>query len=70
MRRDKEIAETRLEVTQGESLRIKQKCESMKRQMTDLQAALQEERDRAQVRLFVEKGGRDVKIELNQLFVR
>ncbi|XP_071835519.1 nucleoprotein TPR-like isoform X3 [Apostichopus japonicus] len=48
LRREKEIAETRLEVTQGESLRIKQKCDSMKRQVSELQEALQEERGRAE----------------------
>ena len=49
LRKEKEIAEARLEVTQAESLRVKQRTEHLERQVEELNRALTEERQNAQV---------------------
>uniref|UniRef100_A0A8C5Q972 Nucleoprotein TPR n=1 Tax=Leptobrachium leishanense TaxID=445787 RepID=A0A8C5Q972_9ANUR len=49
VRREKEIAETRFEVAQVESLRYRQRIEHMEREMDELQESLNAEREKVQV---------------------
>ncbi|XP_051511668.1 nucleoprotein TPR-like isoform X2 [Myxocyprinus asiaticus] len=49
VRREKEIAESRFEVVQGESLRHRLRVEHLERQLKDLQESLRAERERMQV---------------------
>ncbi|XP_064188203.1 translocated promoter region b, nuclear basket protein isoform X2 [Anguilla rostrata] len=49
VRREKEIAETRFEVAQVESLRHRQRAEHLERQLRELQDSLNAERERLQV---------------------
>ncbi|KAJ7986463.1 hypothetical protein DPEC_G00340150 [Dallia pectoralis] len=49
VRREKEIAETRFEVAQGESLRYRLRVEHLERELRDLQENLSAERERLQV---------------------
>ena len=50
LRREKEIAESRFEVSQAESIRLTQKCEQVEKQLEEAQENLSGERARAQVR--------------------
>lgn len=49
MRREKEIAESRFEVVQGESLRHRLRVEHLERELKDVQESLSAERERMQV---------------------
>lgn len=51
VRREKEIAESRYEVAQGESLRHRLRVEHQERELKELQDSLNAERERMQVRL-------------------
>ncbi|CAH1255216.1 TPR [Branchiostoma lanceolatum] len=48
IRREKDIAETRFEVTQAESVRYQQRLEQLERQLTEAQQALGDERSRTE----------------------
>ncbi|RXN06352.1 nucleo TPR-like isoform X1 [Labeo rohita] len=50
VRREKEIAESRFEVVQGESLRHRLRVEHLERELKDVQESLNAERERMQVR--------------------
>lgn len=52
LRREKEIAETKLEVIQSEANRLKQQRETLERQLRETNAALAEERERSQVNIW------------------
>ena len=52
MRKEKEIAEARLEVIQAEANRYKQQNDYMDKQLQDTNKALAEERNQAQVSYF------------------
>lgn len=57
IRREKEIAETRFEVAQVESLRYRQRVELLERELQELQDSLNAEREKVQVRaLSVDRG--------------
>jgi len=49
VRREKEIAESRFEVVQGESLRHRLRVEHLERELKDVQESLSAERERMQV---------------------
>lgn len=49
MRREKEIAESRFEVAQGESLRHRLRVEHLERELRELQESFSAERERMQV---------------------
>ena len=49
IRREKEIAETRFEVAQVESLRYRQRVELLERELQELQDSLSAEREKVQV---------------------
>lgn len=49
IRREKEIAETRFEVAQVESLRYRQRVELLERELQELQDSLNAEREKVQV---------------------
>ncbi|XP_077991395.1 nucleoprotein TPR-like [Glandiceps talaboti] len=49
IRREKDIAEAKCEVAQAESIRHKQKCEHLEKQLEETHGNLQEERERSQV---------------------
>lgn len=49
MRREKEIAESRFEVAQGESLRFRLRVEHLERELKEVQDSLSAERERMQV---------------------
>jgi nucleoprotein TPR len=49
IRREKEIAETRFEVAQVESLRYRQRVELLERELQELQDSLNVEREKVQV---------------------
>lgn len=49
MRREKEIAESRFEVAQGETLRYRLRVEHLERELKEVQDSLSAERDRMQV---------------------
>ncbi|XP_070555151.1 nucleoprotein TPR-like [Ptychodera flava] len=49
MRRDRDIAETKCEVAHAESVRHKQKCDYLERELDETKKNLQEERERSQV---------------------
>lgn len=51
VRREKEIAESRFEVVQGESLRHRLRVEHLERELKDVQESLSAERERMQVGL-------------------
>lgn len=51
VRREKEIAESRFEVAQGESLRHRLRVEHLERELKDLQENLNAEREKMQVRM-------------------
>lgn len=53
IRREKEIAETRFEVAQVESLRYRQRVEHLERELQELQDSLNAEREKVQVWLNV-----------------
>lgn len=53
IRREKEIAETRFEVAQVESLRYRQRVEHLERELQELQDSLNAEREKVQVRLGI-----------------
>lgn len=52
LRREKDIAETKLEVIQSEANRLKQQRETLERQLRETNAALAEERERSQVNIW------------------
>ncbi|XP_071964047.1 nucleoprotein TPR-like isoform X2 [Antedon mediterranea] len=49
LRREKEIAETRYELVQAETVRFKQRCNLLEHRLEETQKALTEERERSQV---------------------
>ena len=49
LRREKDIAETRAELAQSESLRLRQKCDHLERQYEEAHRNLTGERERTQV---------------------
>lgn len=49
MRREKEIAESRYEIAQGESLRYRLRVEHLERELTEVQDSLSAARERMQV---------------------
>lgn len=53
IRREKEIAETRFEVAQVESLRYRQRVEHLERELQELQDSLNAEREKVQVWLDI-----------------
>lgn len=53
IRREKEIAETRFEVAQVESLRYRQRVEYLERELQELQDSLNAEREKVQVWLDI-----------------
>lgn len=53
IRREKEIAETRFEVAQVESLRYRQRVEHLERELQELQDSLNAEREKVQVWLGI-----------------
>ncbi|XP_064604367.1 nucleoprotein TPR-like [Liolophura sinensis] len=71
LRREKEIAETKLEVIQSEANRLKQQRETLERQLRETNAVLTEERERSQISVQTAQQHADLmrKVENHNLLV-
>ncbi len=67
MRREKEIAETKCEAAQSESIRYRQRCEHHEKELEETQAALQLERKRTQGQMLTTEEHAELMAKVSQV---